>query len=96
MARRQRAPSVVGHHLIQFPRDGTLQVTGGFVGVVVGLAGAVLLARFASSMLYSMSPTDPLIFGTVPLILVSVALLAASVPAWRALKVDPIVILRYE
>jgi predicted permease len=66
------------------------------VGVVVGLAAAFALARGASSLLYGVSATDPWIFGTVPLVLVLVALLAAIAPAWRALRVDPIATLRYE
>jgi putative ABC transport system permease protein len=48
------------------------------------------------SQLYEMSTTDPLTFGVVSLLLVSVALLACYVPARRAMRTDPLATLRYE
>lgn len=67
-----------------------------FIGVAVGLAGALILTRIISSLLYNVSPTDPLTFVCVSLLLICVALLASYIPARRAAKVDPMVALRYE
>ncbi|MBI4624048.1 MAG: ABC transporter permease [Verrucomicrobia bacterium] len=66
------------------------------VGVVVGVAGAWAASRLIAKMLYGLSPTDPVTYGGVALLLIAVALLACLLPARRASKVDPMVALRCE
>lgn len=63
-------------------------------GIVIGVAGASLVTRGVQSILYNVTPTDPLAFGGTALFLVVVTLLAGCVPAGRATGVDPIVALR--
>jgi putative ABC transport system permease protein len=65
-------------------------------GIAIGLAAAWATTRILRSLLFDVSPTDPAAFGAVTLILLAAAVLAALVPAWRALRVHPFVALRQE
>jgi putative ABC transport system permease protein len=66
------------------------------IGAVIGLAGAFVITRFMSSLLFEVSPTDLLTFALVTMGLLLVAVFACYIPARRATKVDPLVALRYE
>jgi putative ABC transport system permease protein len=66
------------------------------LGVVLGLGGALLLARFLGALLYGVAPADPATLGGVAVVLSMVALVACLLPAMRALRIDPMAALRAE
>ena len=66
------------------------------VGIVVGLTGAFVLSRLLRTLLFGVSPTDPITFAMVSLLLAAVAFLACYIPARRATKIEPMEALRYE
>ena len=74
-------------------REG-LALTGMALGI--GLAGAVALSRVLQALLFEVKPTDPVTLAAVCGVIVVVAVLAALLPARRAMRVDPMVALRYE
>ena len=65
-------------------------------GIIIGLAAAWTTTRLLVKLLYGISATDPLTFAAIPLLLITVALLACWLPARRATKIDPIIALRCE
>jgi putative ABC transport system permease protein len=69
-------------------------MTTAFIGVVIGVVGSFATARTIESLLFGVTPTDPLTFAAVATSLIVVAALACYVPARRATKVDPMVALR--
>jgi len=71
-------------------------VTLAAIGVIIGLIGAFGVTRVIASLLYNVTPTDPLSFGGVALFLALIAIVASYLPARRATNVDPIVALRNE
>ena len=71
---------------------GKLAVTG----VAIGIVASHLVTQFLRTLLYGITPTDPLTFGAVAILLLLTALLACYLPARRASRVDPVIALRAE
>ena len=71
-----------------------LQLT--LIGVAIGLGAALLVTQVMQGLLYGVSPTDPVTFLSIALLLIGVALVASYVPARRAMKVEPVIALRNE
>jgi len=65
-------------------------------GIAIGTCAALVLTRFMASLLFEIGPADPITFTGTPILLLLVALLASYIPARRAMRVDPMVALRYE
>jgi putative ABC transport system permease protein len=79
--------------LFQMMREGIVLAGA---GIAAGVAGALALTRFMTSLLFEIKPADPATYLGVACLLLSVALAACYVPARRAMSVDPMVALRYE
>ncbi|MGA8530230.1 MAG: ABC transporter permease, partial [Acidobacteriaceae bacterium] len=82
------------HHVLQLILGQGMRMA--LAGVALGILLAFSLTRLMSSQLYGVSARDPLTFVAVALVLIAVALIACWIPARRAMRVDPIVALRYE
>jgi ABC-type antimicrobial peptide transport system permease subunit len=74
-------------------RDGVFTTA---IGVTLGIAGSLFVTRAMESLLFGVSPTDPVTFAGITSVLVLVTLTACWIPARRAMRVDPLVALRYE
>jgi ABC-type antimicrobial peptide transport system permease subunit len=64
------------------------------VGLFLGLATAIGVSRVLSALLYNVAPTDPRTLAGVSVVIAAVACVACVIPAWRATRVDPLVVLR--
>jgi ABC-type lipoprotein release transport system permease subunit len=76
-----------------FVRHGLVLIA---IGVAFGLAAAIALTRLMSSLLFEVSPLDPITYAAVPVVLIAAALLASYLPARRATAIDPVDALRAE
>jgi ABC-type antimicrobial peptide transport system permease subunit len=66
------------------------------IGITIGIVGALLVGRTVSALLFGVSPADFPTLSLASIALASVALVAGFIPAWRATRIDPLVVLRYE
>ena len=66
------------------------------IGLTLGVASSLALTRLLGSLLFRVQATEPLVFSFAALVLAATALLACYIPARRATRVDPIIVLRYE
>jgi ABC-type antimicrobial peptide transport system permease subunit len=67
-----------------------------FIGVIIGLGAALGATRLVASLLYEVTPNDPLTIALASMLLLTVAALAGYLPARRASRVDPMVALRHD
>ena len=66
------------------------------LGVIVGVAAGIGLTRYLASLFFGVSPASPGTYLQVALLMMGIALIACLLPAWRAIRVNPMVALRYE
>ena len=89
MALGARTKDVLGMVL----NEGFRMVT---LGVIIGVAGGIALSRYLSSLFFGVSPANPVTYIEVALLMIVIALIACLLPAWRAIRVNPMTALRYE
>ena len=83
-------------------RGDVLRMVFGYAGVLmvaglaIGIAATLGTGRFLASQLFEVKPTDPVTNAAVAFVLLAIGLLACAIPAWRAMRVDPLVALRNE
>jgi ABC-type antimicrobial peptide transport system permease subunit len=90
---RMALGALYGNVLVLVLRQG-LTMAG--IGIAIGIAGAFGAARLLSSLLYGITPTDPLTFVIAPAVLLAVAAVACWIPARRAARIDPMLALRQD
>ena len=66
------------------------------LGAIIGLAGGIALSRYLSSLFFGVSAANPATYIEVALLMIVIALIACLLPAWRAVRVNPMTALRYE
>ena len=66
------------------------------LGVVIGVSAGIGLSRYLASLFFGVSPANPGTYLQVALLMMSIALVACLLPAWRAIRVNPMMALRYE
>ena len=66
------------------------------LGVAIGVGAGVALSRYLANLFFGVSPANPATYLQVALLMISIALVACLLPAWRAIRVNPMVALRYE
>jgi len=82
------------HNLLGLVLRHSLQLSG--IGVAIGIVASLIATRTLSALLYDTSPFDPTTFVAVSILLMLVALGAATIPAWRVMRADPVISLRAE
>jgi predicted permease len=98
----QRIPEIGLRMALGAPRGGILSMVIGramllvAIGIVAGGAGAYSLSQYLKSVLFEVKPGDPITYATIAMLLSIVALAASFLPARRAMRVDPMIALRYE
>lgn len=65
-------------------------------GVVIGIAASLAATRVIESYLFQVSATDPVTFAWAAVLIVATAAIASGIPAWRATRIDPVVVLKAE
>jgi putative ABC transport system permease protein len=83
-----------GANIVWLVLGQSMWLTG--AGLLIGLAGSLVLTRLLSTLLFDVKATDPPTYLLVALFLAAVAQIASSLPAWRATHIDPVTALRQE